>query len=91
MVQLPSPFTSPIRRFSNDSGVVDVTADVLEDAVVVVVVVWVSEVVVSQILELQLVGTAFQTGGVCRRYHRVSQLPDAAYRVLEGAVAVDPA
>ena len=50
MVQLPSPFTSPIRRFSNDSGVVDVTADVLEDAVVVVVVVWVSEVVVSAVV-----------------------------------------
>ena len=47
---LPSPFTSPIRRFSNDSGVVDVTADVLEDAVVVVVVVWVSEVVVSAVV-----------------------------------------
>ena len=50
MVQLPSPFTSPIRRFSNDSGVVDVTADVLEDAVVVVVVVWVSEVVVCAVV-----------------------------------------
>ena len=38
------------RPRSDDSGVVDVTADVLEDAVVVVVVVWVSEVVVSAVV-----------------------------------------
>ena len=33
-----------------DQTIVDVTADVLEDAVVVVVVVWVSEVVVSAVV-----------------------------------------
>ena len=46
------------------------------------------EVVVRQILELQLVGRALQTCGVGRGDNRVSQLPDLAHGVLEGAVAV---
>ena len=47
------------------------------------------EVVVRQIFQLELVGRAFQPGGVGGRDHRVGQLPDLAHRVLEGAVAVD--
>ena len=47
------------------------------------------EVVVSQILQLQLVGGSLQTGGVGGGDNGVGQLPDLAYGVFERAVAVD--
>ena len=46
------------------------------------------EVVVCQIFEFQLVGRAYQAVGKGRRDHRVGELPDLAFRVLEGSVAV---
>ena len=47
------------------------------------------EVIVSQVLELQLIGRTLQACGISGRNHRVSQLPDLTHGVLKGTVAVD--
>ena len=49
----------------------------------------VCKIVVSKILELKLVGGAFQTGGISGGNNGVSQLPDLANGILECAVAID--
>lgn len=49
----------------------------------------VGKVVVGQELQFQFVGFPGETGRVGGGDHGVRQFPDAAHRVLEGAVAID--
>ena len=64
-------------------------ADLLGDGLLQRLAAEVGKVLVGQILQLQLVGGALQTGGVAGGHHGVGQLPDLACGVFEGAVAVD--
>ena len=48
-----------------------------------------SEIIVSQILQLQLIGSTLKTSSVSGGYNRIGQLPDLANGILECAVTVN--